>query len=616
VKRALAVAGPAVLLAALFVSLYRSGDNAGLVGADTPWYVWRSKVVIAEGLQPLAEPLPSGQESQTFRGGYPLLAGYAATAGLGPFDLAFAIPAGMAVVAGLGAGALAVRGAGHPLWAYPVYALIAGGSLNLVMTSVSHLDAAIVMAMAVSAAAMALTTASGERSGGAAVLVLAGAVLVHWSFAALFIAVVAATSALLLPGSLRSRRAGERFARTPSGRLGFVAAASAAAGALAILLPPELPRVFRTRGWEDDLLGRLGMERFAVLAPPSAAGALALAGAEPRRRRAVAMALVWALGGGLAVAIFLLLPGTEQFPAHRILQFSMGIPLLAAAGVVAAVRFIVVRWPGRPGRLGAAALALASVSGLTLLGATGWRTYPPTRIAEMAEVRTAGRYLEQAGWQGPVVFAVTNPRRPNPINAVRAALPLGQVLDAATFFGKAEDLLRGRPTVAPGDPVLTAKSRDDLDRLRPLLGEGPAVLVVDSLASGRLEGRPVAPGVHVVRGPRPGSSVEPAGSPLVPGWPRLAAMAGVLLAWSAGLVPGDWLTRVSMAPAIGIAVLALAGAIFERVGAGGPSARPWALALVTAMGWGTFLLRRRSLARSEGTTGRHRRTPSDRLPPR
>src|SRR5438876_1129440 len=56
------------------------------------------------------------------------------------------------------------------------------------------------------------------------VLLVAGAAIMEWYFAALLVGILALVAGAFLPGSVRSHRAGTPLVRTPSGRLGVIAA--------------------------------------------------------------------------------------------------------------------------------------------------------------------------------------------------------------------------------------------------------------------------------------------------------------------------------------------------------------------------------------------------------
>jgi hypothetical protein len=154
---------PLVTVAASYLTLY---DDRPLIpaGADTPWYVWRAEVVAEGGLSALSEAVPPTHTEvgrvQPFRAGYPIVAGFLdSLGGVSPRELAYALPGLMGVLAALGAGAYAVAAARESRCAFPIYAVVVGASVNIVLTSVSHADNLIVSAVSVSAAAAALAAA-------------------------------------------------------------------------------------------------------------------------------------------------------------------------------------------------------------------------------------------------------------------------------------------------------------------------------------------------------------------------------------------------------------------------------------------------------------------------
>jgi hypothetical protein len=418
---------------------------------------------------------------------------------------------------------------------------------------------------------------------------------VSWPFAALTAGLALALALVLLPGSLRARSPVAGMAATPSGRLGLAGGLGVAAGGGALFLLPEWPLApggFSGRVFAD--LGTWGW-RLGALGPPAAVGAAGLwLRPSPDRRRALLLLLVWA--GTAAVAV-LVVTGVPQaaavVPAHRVVLFALGVPLLAAAGVVWVAGLV-------PGRLGAAGVGVAvvvvagAVAGSTMLARGAVRPDRPGRARQFAEARAAGTYLAGVPTDRAAVFTFADPGFRFYRSVVRMALPREWISRAFGYLGSPQRLLEGRPSSKPGDPAYEAVSGEYWEAIRPELAVDPIVLVLDSLnpRSAARGGYPVAPGVTVVAGPEPSSpALGPV--PRVPsGWAMaadlsvaLSVLAATGLGWSAALVPAGWIARASLAPAIGIALLVVVGVAGDRLGADGPLARAVLLGLVTVTGW-------------------------------
>ncbi|MGH2724172.1 MAG: hypothetical protein ACRDI0_07875 [Actinomycetota bacterium] len=590
------------VVAGALISVYAGGDRSLPAGADTPWYVWRAKLVAGEGLDALSGSVPPPLTPKASRAGYPILAGFLdSVAGVAPLRLAFALPALAGTLVGLGAGAFALRGLREPLWTFPIYAVGAGASMNVVLTAVSHADSVVVLALSAAAGATALLAAHGARGAAATVVLLAAGAAIHWPFAALFGAVLLGVAALLVPQSLAARRSGAPLLGTPSARLGMVVAGSGLTAAGAIALGPawpNLPANFDLRIGEK--LGRDAGE-FAALGAVSAGGVAALlVPTDPARRQGLTLALVWA--GSAAVAVAALAVATV--PAHRVLFFALGIPILAAAGVAGLARLLTRLRPPAVGWPAAAVVAGAALAGGIVLALGTWRPFHDARLAEFTQARTAGRYLAAVGGDRPVVFVVERRTIRSPRNVIRSALPPNQIARANVYIGDTERLLAGEPTLVPGNARYNETSLRQFEALEAVLPTRPIVIAMSAFRpQGRAgpEGREVAPGITVVRGPATPTVIVPAPPPRPATTAELAGIVGralllfgaVGLGWAVTLLPRGWPTRMSVAPALGASVLVLAGLVAARVGAGTPAARPWIAAAVAAAGWMVPVARRR-----------------------
>jgi hypothetical protein len=601
---ALLLAATVAIAGGTFLSLYDGGGTP--TGFDTPWYIWRAKLVSEQGLPALArmaetaKPLPS-------RPGYPVLAGFFhSVAGVDPFLLALAMPALGAAVVGLGAGAFALRGLNEPRWAHILLGAAAGASVNVALTAVGHVDTLVVQGLAVAAAVTALSAAGGNPGRAATVLLVAAAALVHWPFAALFVAIVAALALLLVPGSVAGLGDHPRAELRPAARLAILVAACAAAGVVALtvagwnLLAPTAPSgVFAARFGSD-----VPQYIFPVAGPLAAAGAaLVLTARPPERRWSLLLAILWAASAAAASVAMLF----GEVAVHRILAFALGIPLLAGAAVAAALRWLGALRPPAVASVAGAVVLVAAIAATVAAAREAWRPVTGARAEQYRQVGAAGRYVTAIGGSRPVVYVVDPGRwRPNPgvrpqFDVIRAGVPVSQFARSQVYLGTESNLLAGRPTLRPGDADFNEVSRARWPAVRGLLDDNPVVLSLDGLVrpAGRdAGGSAIAPGVRVVQGPRLRTMPAPSPSPEI--WAVGAAAARVLLVlalvgsgWAAGLLDGGWVVRASMAPALGAAVLVVCGVVAGRLGLGGPSARPSMVVAAAALGWGVALTIRR-----------------------
>jgi hypothetical protein len=634
----LAAAGTLVasgLVAGGLLSVYPAKGFASPVASDTLKYVWRSDLVGRLGLDALAR-VPAGTTVNPDRPAFPVLASLVhAASGTTAFRVAFVVSPVAAVLIGLAAAALAVEGLGEPRWSRPVYALAVGGSVNVALMSLGYLDNLLVAAVVVACGTCALTSV--DRRGGsvAASLLLAGAVTIHWAFAAVFALVLLVLALVLVPESLRARRGDGGLLRSPSARLLGITAGGAAAGGALLLLAPSLPQ--RPLGGRNVFLKKLLLDapayRFEALGPAAGAGAVATAfPATPRRLRGIALLLVWAMSA--AVAVVALHVGFGA-PAHRLIAFAVAIPMLAAGLVLGVARATChLRWVGRPL---AAVVVLAALAGLALLAHGVWfdrahpvwdiyplSTYPATQEQATAQARAAGSYLQRYGSGRPVVFVVQPSPTGNSLavgvaaaGIIRDALPPREILTTAFFLGRVGDLLAGRPTIEPGNP------RFDRVAMRFWAGVqevGPHPVVIElaafnpSPAAGRTgaPGHQVSPGVLVVRGPQPAVELPPSAVPTRPSTVGLgmlvlgivAGLAGVGSGWAAALVPGGWLAKASLSPALALVVLSIAGLLADRAGLRlGGSGGVAVLGASAAVGW-ALAVGRRKLSMGDNEHGR------------
>lgn len=108
-------------------------------------------------------------------------------------------------------------------------------------------------------------------------------------------------------------------------------------------------------------------------------------------------------------------------------------------------------------------------------------------------------------------------------------------------------------------------------------------------------GEALSPELIVLRGPVPAEwRPPPAEAPGPPSAARLAAHLALVLGllwvvgagWAVSLLPGEWLVRAALAPALGLAAVVCGGLLAGRLGVDGLETAGVALAaLLAALGW-------------------------------
>ncbi len=632
VRRFTAALGPAAAAALLLVACvavlglylrpYATGTFTTPIGDDTSWYIGRQRLVSAGGLDGLDRLQGTGVPLKALpdRPGHPVSAALLSTVtGIGAYELAFVLPAAIALIVGLAAGGLALTALREPPWVAPLYVIGVGASVFVARTAVMSHDNLIVDALLLAVAAFAIVVSDGGRGTAAAAVLLAAAALTHWRFVAPFLLLLAALVVALAPDALRRSREGESIGASPAARLARLLGVGTAvsAGALGLLAPAirlELPQVQGVRT-EAKSAQWMPPFRLSVTAPWAALGAVAgWWPADARRRRTIGLMAMWALSIPLAWAVSGLLDG--DIPIYRVTAFALGLPVLATVLVAAAARFLVGRW-GSAGAIGAAALGIAG-SALTLsLGDHLWSAqFSPVGLESVSELRAAEAYLSSHADDRPAIFVIERGSGTRERRAIRAVFSPATAARSAVYLGPTENLLAGRPTLGIADARYDRKSLRAWRVVRRLLQRDPVVLRLDTFSRGA---RPsddwpqVAPGVAVVRGPSSAGPpvAPPATGPEAP-WLAAAAIALVAIAtavgsgWSFALVDGSGMARVLFAPSFGLGMLVLFGVAADRMGsvpAGPPAfvitvvaaAAGWAL-------WGALrVLRRRDGAAREET---------------
>lgn len=632
---ALGVVAVVAVVAVPYLSVFGDRGLVVPIGADTTTYIWRANVVIAEGLNALpgSSPYPfDANTSNPDRTGLPILAAAVdAVTGVDPWRLSFVLPAVGAVVAALAAGAVGVAGHGDPRWSFAVYGLALGLSAPLVLAANGYLDSLLVYGTLLAATTVALVAVDGRPGVAAAGMLLAASFTIHWFFAVLFAAILLGFAALLAPGSIRSMRRGAGALQTPSARVGASALLGSGLGfGFMLLTPGAQAYTARTHGgYREKLDVWLDLLRLPTVGLAAALGVagLALDGhgdddlGRPRRRRALALWAVWLLASAVAYLAF---ESGLTIPVQRLVGFALPLWVLAAAGGVWLIRAawrwgarLVSPWVG--GVAAGTALVLVSIGIVATYRTTerDWATHALPSFSDpalAASLRATAPYLASLPPSTPVVVPVDLPSAEQLFGVVpslrrlRALAPPDRAADVLVYLGDAERLLAGEPTLR-GDAAFDDVSRRYWAVVEPLLeGRQPVVLAVAPFTKGTralAEANPegvVTEGVVVLEGPDP-PEPRPASPLPTPSRLELAGSAARVLAllaivgagWAFALLGVDRLARVALAPAAGMAALALVGLGAGRAGV--PLGRSVAVPVAAAvLGWvvaGSLLLRRR-----------------------
>jgi hypothetical protein len=595
-----AVAVPILIVGSVFLWPFLMGRSTTPFGFDTPHYIWRSNLVASQGLDALGS-MPINLNANAERPAYPVYASLnASIGGVEPARLAYVVPAVFAIAIGLAAGAFALEVLEEPPWSFPIYAILVGTSLAVVGTAVGSLDNLMVDSVLLAGATAAFVSSGRRRGAVGAVLVLAAAVMIHWIFALLLLALLAGTALFLLPDAIGRRRRGEETMATPAARLASIAAAAFATGALALQLIPGLaitPPAIPLEKIAAKVRSRPAL-RFTVSGPLAALGPLTLwRPATSSRRRGLLFLVLWA--GSVAAAILLYVAGAHDLPTYRAAEFGLGIPILGAAPLAWVIRVGRDRL-GRLGTVAGVAVAMAAIALTISIAAATWEVSPslmaPDRVRELA---TAATYLDAVNADVPVIVVVSTPRFTATDRVVRSGMSGNLVAGLRTYFGEGTDLLAGRQTVFPSDSPLGPAAADAWPTVEPLLQQDFIAIYLSSFNPGfppPAGAVGVAPGVFVLRGPTPPGPIAEAPPPGPAPGALLAAGALALLllmlagsGWAAALVSAGWLSRAGLAPGFGLAAITLVGVALARFGAplhGGFAAA--VLLITTVGGWATF----------------------------
>ena len=610
--------------------VYQVHHVATPFGNDPLKYIWRARLVGAAGIRALAR-VPAGPTVEPDHPGLPLVASIVhGLTGVSSFRLMFLVPGLGAGLLALAAAAFALLAAGEPPWAAPVYALAVGASINVALLSVNYLDNLLVAALLLGCAVCCLRAAAGRAGRAAAGVLFAGAVLTHWEFSALFAAILVAVGVVLVPESVAARRGGTRWRDVPAARLlaGPVAGGAAGLGILyGATAGHQLPGGGRL-DWLRKSRAVAALYRLPVTVPAAGIGAVAMVVPWRRERvRSLVFCLVW--GATVPVAYAALHIGAA-LPAHRFLAFALAIPVLVAAGLVGLGRGL-----GRirvAGPFLGGAVLLAGLALWGLLDVTAWNqgahpvldtpelaALPDSEAVAFAQAATAGAYVARYAGGRPPVYVVGGrygAGRSLAVAAadiVRDAIPVDQIPRTAFYLGDPANLLRGRPTVDPAKPHTEKNALHYWSGVRAL--RDPVIIRLRAfvppsfiLTRRQVPSRVIAPGVELLRGPLPPGPLPAATPPRPVSGLALAALSLALLlmlglvgsGWAWSLLPESLGPAATLAPALGLAALVIAGSLADRLGfrMDGPAGAATA-ATAAVLGWaaaGFARTRRRNVA--------------------
>jgi hypothetical protein len=585
--------GTLAVLGIVFLLPYWVHDFRFPLGFDAPHHVWRAHVTAAHGLDPIG----------TVRSGTPLLlATLMGLTGQNGLTMVVVVPVILVGVAGLGGAAMVRAGTGVGARWVPVLASMTWLGFGRVGMIGGHHDNVVNAALVLPAFAAASLAAAGERGAAAVAILLAAAGLAHWPFHLYAVAILLFGLALF---SVLLVRRGELDVAA----VGRILAATLASGgltALTFLAPPPqggiglklVPDVLRRR-----FLNRLGMVERYVALPLALPGAVVmLRDAPPGRARArrflVCVLAAWVVS--MVVGGFLQFVGVPVAGA-RLLNYFFVVPILAGVACVWAASRLAGR--GTLGRLVAAVALLAVVA---VFGRLVWgveRTRQPwMEPAGVDQAASAGAYVTRYAPGREALFLLSvrrgiKPDRPgHRWNVMLAALPPDQVARTTWTTESPRQYLaledQGGSPKDPTSPVVLVVRRYNQQGFREAVDLGALL---------------VAPGVAVLQGPAPIGFEPPASGPRANTSPAALAAIGVLVAtvlfvvgsgWSAVLLPADPVIRVTLAPALGTAVLSLVALAWDRVGLGLWGTRAVApLAVSAGLGWGLVAVDRWRQAR-------------------
>jgi hypothetical protein len=569
------------------------------VSYDSFYYVWRTRLVEAEGLEPFRS-LPPVIRPNLDRPGFPIVAPLVSAFGIDAYTFMILVRGVAAVAIGAAAGAVSIGLLRQPMWGLAILVIALGTSAAVTGTAIGSLENLLADGPLMAAAATVPLVLHGRASPAALMALLAGAVLLHWVVALLFAALVLGTLATIaIVGAL----ARTEHSQSPV-RYGSVVVGVLAGLAIGAMLLPALPRAVPPLTTSLGSLGnvhRFGLYEIPVLVPLALVGAaLALSRADPAGRSAIVLFIVWAASIPVAVAASWILP--ETLKLFRIAAFGLGIPALIGVGLVMLIRIGTDRWR----TLGAAGATLLAAVVATVAAASQSGPFNDAAASQLAaryeQARNASAYLTAAGIERPVVFLVR--RRPWMFDRVfRAAMPSTLISRMHVYVGELDDLLEAGPLSDPSRPRLAELSSTWWDLAWPephaVIDSDPVVIGVDDPSSSDAASLPIGTRLTVLRGPPPSAVLAPP-DPIDVSWARamtwtlivLLLLGAVGYGWSRALIDASRSVAIALSPAWGVAVLSLVGVVAARLGV---PMRGWtagaAVLLASAAGLGLMAAR-------------------------
>jgi hypothetical protein len=570
-----AIGAPVVVVAVIYLAPFVVDSSKMPIGFDVSGYIWHVNVVHDFGI-PTLEDLAPRSSVLAQRPGYAVsLSIIRSATGASSLTIMWIAPALFAAAIGLAACSLAADGALERPRRSVAVAVAVGGSAFVAWTAVGYATNLAFDVVAVACAVVALRVARGERGMLAGGILLAGGTLLHWLFAALFAGLLAlfALVSVVLP-TLRN----DPVARKTPQRVGAMLLAAVVLGlagaALAPAFPSGLPGIEGGTGRTALIAERLPSMALPVTVPLALVGAWILVSV--RRRDAHQVALLLSLWASLAVLgpvtwYTLHLP----LPPYRWAGFALGIPALISLGALGIWAKLAQR-PSWPRALAGIGLTTIVTLGLVAAGANVWWTRHPRLTAEeLAQAGTLSSYLAGVPDHSPIIVIVGPRQRPEPIAArIRGGLPAARIPDVRVVPAK----------IDPEAPDLG---------LGQALGTDPARAVVvelDAYRDGPEDGRPLGPGVRLLAGPEPGT-VRPVAPPRAPSALALAGLTAAAIAvlgvagigWAKGLTELGIIGFLALAPAFGLAALALIGLAASRLGVPLHGFGGWSVLAVTGL---------------------------------
>lgn len=543
-----AALGAATLVAGIYLRPFVDHPTWPPFGSDPYGYAWRASVVAQHGIRWVPR-LPD-------RPAHPLLVDLLAiVAGTSPLAVMRTLPAILAAAVALAAVAASTGALGFGIVEAALLGIAVGGSAFVAWTAVGYSANLAIDPLLLSAVALGVPAAvRGHRTGlVGACLMLAAAFLYHWPLAALFVAIWL-TASLLLRSLARARLIGRALglARATGRRLAVTATIGGLLGVVLLLITmPRLPSVLpgaavgRIRPLLVYTAIRMPALAFPLTSTLAILAAIALARHRQEVRRTTVLVLAaWAGAGALGASAWYLL--RVPTPPYRWAIFALPVPLLTAAAPAGLVR---ARAENRLRRIVIVCLSACITAWLVARGTGVWweqhPRHPPALYQELEAVTSYAHSL-----RSPTYLVLLMPRR-NPVPVLAGLAP--DLADRVLFH----------PPPGPSrSPLGTAVLALDALMPRPLTPRWDVLL---------RHGRPLAPGVRLIRGPAP-VDVPAVRRPFPTARATvIGAAAGLAVLWIAGIgwaaaLGAATLETVWVAPALGIASLGIIGSIAARLG--------------------------------------------------